>query len=104
MAARSNLGEFLLRYKWDGETMEKESASIRGGRIAMGANTIGLKFLKDQEAVWSQRIAAPAVTDIKAAVVENNVSLCREFEVRRERMQVRVCKDDPKKLSCVACQ
>ena len=83
--------------------MEKESASIRGGRIAMGANTIGLKFLKDQGSVWEQWVPADTAALVNEALAADKVNLCRAFEFHEGIQRSRVCLDDPRKAICVRC-
>lgn len=99
------VGQFLERYEWSAEQLNAESQRIRGGRIAVRENTIGLGFIKEQQPAWSQWVDAGTVAAIEGALEAGKVSHCRKVEERQSTGSVvRVCVDDPSKATCPGCQ
>ena len=89
------VGQFLEQYEWNGEQLTTESAKIRGGRIAVRENIIGLSYIEDNKPVWSQWVDADTATLVETAVTEGKVGHCRQFEERRTASFTRICIDDP---------
>ena len=89
------VGQFLEQYEWNGEQLTSESSKIRGGRIAVRENIIGLSYIEDNKPVWSQWVDDETATLVEAAVTDGKVGHCREFEERRTASFTRICIDDP---------
>lgn len=89
------VGQFLEKYEWNGEQLTTESARIRGGRIAVRENIIGLSYIEDNGPVWKQWIDSEIATRVETAVSDGKVGLCRQFEERRTASFTRICIDDP---------
>ena len=99
------VGQFLERYEWNGEQLTTESTKIRGGRIAVRENTIGIAFIKEQQSTWSQWVVPETLAGVEAALEEGKVSHCRKVEERQAPGGgIRVCVDDPEKAVCLRCQ
>ena len=99
------VGQFLERYEWNGEQLTTESTKIRGGRIAVRENTIGIAFIKEQQSTWSQWVVPETLAGVEAALEEGKVSHCRKVEERQSPGGgIRVCVDDPSKAVCLGCQ
>ena len=98
-----NVGQFLEKYGWDGDALTNEAKKIRGGRIAIAENVVGLRFLKDQESMWGQWVSADTATLLNEALASDKVNLCRAWEFRQGGQNTRVCKDDPRINICVGC-
>ncbi len=98
-----NVGQFLEKYEWDGDVLTNEASKIRGGRIAIAENVVGLKFLKDQGPVWGLWVSADTAALVNEALAEPKVNLCRAFEFRQHGQESRVCIDDPRISNCVGC-
>ena len=91
------VGKFLEEYAWDGDVLTAEAGKIKGGRIAIRENVIGLSYLKQSEAVWTAWVDATTTESTKLAIAEGKVSLCREFNIWGGHLTV--CKDDPTNVS-----
>ncbi len=89
------VGQFLERYEWNGEQLTAESAKIRGGRIAVRENIIGLSYIEDNKSVWSRWTDPDTATRVETAVTDGKVGHCRKFEERRTASFTRICVDDP---------
>ena len=89
------VGQLLEKYGWNGEQLTTESARIRGGRIAVRENIIGLSFIEDNGPIWSTWVDSDTATRVETAVSEGKVGHCRQFEERRTASFTRVCIDDP---------
>ena len=89
------VGQLLEKYGWNGEQLTTESARIRGGRIAVRENIIGLSFIEDNGPIWSAWVDPDTATRVETAVSEGKVGHCRQFEERRTASFTRVCIDDP---------
>ena len=101
-----NVGQFLEKYEWDGDALTNEAKKIRGGRIAISENVVGLKFLKDQGSFWGQWVSADTAALLNEALASDKVNLCRAWEFRegaQSGSRSRVCKDDPRINICVGC-
>jgi hypothetical protein len=97
------VGQFLEKYEWDGDTLTNEASKIRGGRIAIAENVIGLVFVKDQGSVWGQWVSADTAALVNEALGADKVNLCREFVFREATQRSRVCLDDPRIAICASC-
>ena len=89
------VGQFLEQYEWNGEQLTSESSKIRGGRIAVRENIIGLSYIEDNKPVWNQWVDDETATLVEAAVTDGKVGHCRQFEERRTASFTRICIDDP---------
>ena len=89
------VGQLLEKYEWNGEQLTSESSKIRGGRIAVRENIIGLSYIEDNKPVWSQWVDADTATLVETAVADGKVGHCRQFEERRTASFTRICIDDP---------
>ncbi len=99
------VGQFLEQYEWNGEQLTSESANIRGGRIAIRENIIGLAFIEDNKPIWDGWIDADIAARVETAIADGKVGHCRKFEERQTPGSVtRVCVDDPSKATCPGCQ
>ena len=99
------VGQLLERYEWNGYQLTAESQKIRGGRIAVRENIIGLSFIEENKSVWGQWVDSETATLVETAVSDGKVGHCRKFEERQTPGSVtRVCVDDPSKATCPGCQ
>ena len=99
------VGQFLEGYGCNGEQLTTQSAKIRGGRMAVRENTIGIAFIKEQQSTWSQWVVPETLAAVEAALGEGKVGHCRKFEQRQAPGGgTRVCVDDPSKTTCPGCQ
>ncbi|MYD50377.1 MAG: hypothetical protein F4W93_02675 [Dehalococcoidia bacterium] len=89
------VGQFLEQYEWNGEQLTEHSKKIRGGRIAVRENIIGLSYIEDNKPVWSQWVDDNTATLVETAVTGGKVGHCRQFEERRTASFTRICIDDP---------
>ena len=68
--------EFLAKAKPTDELIDKLSASIReSGRIQIKPTVPAIKFLKEQETLWTQWVPASVVDKVKAAIAAGKTSL-----------------------------
>jgi len=68
--------EFLAKAKPTDELIDKLSATIReGGRIAIKPTVPAIKFLKEQEALWTQWVPASVADKVRAAIAAGKTSL-----------------------------
>lgn len=89
------VGQLLEMYEWNGEQLTTESAKIRGGRIAVRENIIGLSFIEDNGPIWGAWVDSDTATRVETAVSDGKVGHCRQFEERRTASFTRICIDDP---------
>ena len=89
------VGQLLEKYEWNGEQLTSHASNIRGGRIAVRENIIGLSYIEDNKPVWSQWVDADTATLVETAVSDGKVGHCRQFEERRTASFTRICVDDP---------
>ena len=89
------VGQLLEKYEWNGEQLTTESAKIRGGRIAVRENIIGLSFIEGNGPVWGAWVDSDTATRVETAVSDGKVGHCRQFEERRTASFTRICIDDP---------
>ena len=89
------VGQFLEQYGWNGEQLTAESSKIRGGRIAVRENIIGLSFIEENKSIWGQWIDGDTALRVDTAVSDGKIGHCRQFEERRTASFTRICVDDP---------
>ena len=87
----------------DAELLAEHSAMIRGGRIGLKENAVGLIFLKNHAAVWTNWVGQDAAALVGQAIEDGKIGHCRQFiNYAPDRMGnegSRYCKDDPSKTS-----
>ena len=87
----------------DAELLAKQAASIRGGRVGLKENTVGLLFLKREFAVWSNWVSEHVAQLVNQAIEDGKIGHCRRFiNFRPDQMGnegSRYCVDDPTKTS-----
>jgi ABC-type proline/glycine betaine transport system substrate-binding protein len=66
---------FLARAKPTDALIEKLSASIRGGRIGIKPTVPAIKFIKEQEGLWTQWVPVSVADKVKAAIAGGKTSL-----------------------------
>ena len=94
------VGKFLEQYAWDGDVLTAETSKIRGGRVAIGANVIGLTIFKKMEDLWTPWLGPSEVEAVWVELSARTTGLCREWEIRLgDAFRVRYCKDDPSLVS-----
>ena len=85
------------------ELLSKQSAMIRGGRVGLKENAVGLNFLKREYAVWMNWVGEDIAALVNQAIEDGDIGHCRQFinyapdQVGNEGS--RYCKDDPTKTS-----
>ena len=95
--------ELLENLRIESEFLAAQSAMVRGGRIGLKENGIGLNILKKNPEVWTPWVSPETASLVAQAVEDGNIGHCREF-VNYAPDQVgnegsRYCKDDPSKSS-----
>ena len=87
----------------DAELLAKQSAMIRGGRIGLKENAVGLTFLKREYALWMNWVGGDTAALVNQAIEDGKIGHCRQFiNYAPDRMGnegSRYCKDDPTKTS-----
>ena len=87
----------------DPELLAKQAAMIRGGRIGLKENVVGLTFLKRESAVWMNWVGEDIAALVNQAIEDGKIGHCRQFiNYAPDRMGnegSRYCKDDPTKTS-----
>ena len=85
------------------ELLAKQAAMIRGGRVGLKENVVGLNFLKREYAVWMNWVSEDVATLVNQAIEDGKIGHCRQFiNYAPDRMGnegSRYCKDDPTKTS-----
>ena len=95
--------ELLENLRIESGFLAAQSAMIRGGRIGLKENVIGLNILKKNPEVWTPWVSKETSAVVAQAVEDGKIGHCREF-VNYAPDQVgnegsRYCKDDPTKAS-----
>ena len=76
---------------------------IRGGRVGLKENAVGLIFLKREYAVWMNWVSEDVAALVNQAIEDGKIGHCRQFiNYAPDRMGnegSRYCKDDPTKTS-----
>ncbi len=87
----------------EAELLAKQSAMIRGGRVGLKENVVGLNFLKREYAVWMNWVSEDVAALVNQAIEDGKIGHCRQFiNYAPDRMGnegSRYCKDDPTKTS-----
>ena len=87
----------------DAELLAKQAAMIRGGRVGLKENVVGLTFLKREYAVWMNWVGGDVAALVHQAIEDGKIGHCRQFiNYAPDRMGnegSRYCKDDPTKTS-----
>lgn len=87
----------------DAELLTKQSAMIRGGRVGLKENAVGLIFLKRESAVWMNWVGEDVAALVNQAIEDGDIGHCRQFiNYAPDQMGnegSRYCKDDPTKTS-----
>ena len=87
----------------DPELLTKQAAMIRGGRVGLKENVVGLTFLKREYALWMNWVGEDIATLVNQAIEDGKIGHCRQFiNYAPDRMGnegSRYCKDDPTKTS-----
>ena len=94
---------FLETLSIDAELLAKQSAMIRGGRVGLKENVVGLNFLKREYAVWMNWVGEDVAALVNQAIEDGKIGHCRQFiNYAPDQMGnegSRYCKDDPTKTS-----
>ena len=94
---------FLETLSIDADLLAKQSAMIRGGRVGLKENAVGLIFLKREYAVWMNWVSEDVAAIVNQAIEDGKIGHCRQFiNYAPDRMGnegSRYCKDDPTKTS-----
>ena len=94
---------FLETLTIDPELLAKQAAMIRGGRIGLKENAVGINFLKREYAVWMSWVGEEIAALVNQAIEDGKIGHCRQFiNYAPDRMGnegSRYCKDDPTKTS-----
>ena len=69
------IAEFLAKVKPTDALIDKLSSTIRGGRMGIKPTVPAIKFLKEQEKVWTQWVPAPVAEKVRAAIAAKKTSL-----------------------------
>ena len=95
--------QLLERLTIDAELLDKQAGMIRGGRIGLKENVVGLTFLKREYAVWLNWVGEDIAALVNQAIEDGKIGHCRQFiNYAPDRMGnegSRYCKDDPTKTS-----
>ncbi|MCY4530322.1 MAG: hypothetical protein OXD46_14985 [Chloroflexi bacterium] len=87
----------------EAELLTKQAAMIRGGRIGLKENVVGLNLLKREYALWMDWVSENVATLVNQAIEDGKIGHCRQFiNYAPDRMGnegSRYCKDDPTKTS-----
>ena len=94
---------FLETLTIEAELLSKQSAMIRGGRVGLKENAVGVNFLKREYAVWMNWVGEDVATLVNQAIEEGKIGHCRQFinyaPTQMGNEGSRYCKDDPTKTS-----
>lgn len=95
--------QLLERLTIEAELLAKQAGQIRGGRIGLKENVVGLTFLKREYAVWMNWVGEDIAALVNQAIEDGKIGHCRQFiNYAPDRMGnegSRYCKDDPTKTS-----
>ena len=94
---------FLESMTIDAELLAKQSAMIRGGRVGLKENAVGVNFLKREYAVWMNWVGEDVAALVTQAIEDGDIGHCRQFinyaPDQAGNEGSRYCKDDPTKTS-----
>ncbi len=95
--------QLLERLTIDADLLAKQAGMIRGGRIGLKENVVGLTFLKREYALWMSWVGEDIAALVNQAIEDGKIGHCRQFiNYAPDRMGnegSRYCKDDPTKTS-----
>ena len=95
--------ELLENFVIDSEVLAQQSARIRGGRVGLKENAVGLDIMKKSPDVWTHWVGAEIVALVMQAIEDGKIGHCREFvnyaPGQPGNESSRYCKDDPTKTS-----
>ena len=95
--------ELLENFVIDSEVLSTQSARIRGGRVGLKENAVGLDLMKKSLEVWMPWVNANIAALVTQAIEDGKIGHCREFvnyaPDRVGNEGSRYCKDDPTKTS-----
>lgn len=93
----------LENYVIDGDLLAKQSARIRGGRVGLKENAVGLDLMKKSPGVWTPWMDPQVAALVSQAIEDGDIGHCRQFvnyaPDRQGNEASRYCKDDPTKVS-----
>ena len=69
------VAEFLAKAKPTDALIDELSSAIREGRIGIKPTAMAIKYLKNNESIWSTWVPAAAVDKVKAAIESGKTSL-----------------------------
>lgn len=94
---------FLETLSIEAELLAKQSAMIRGGRVGLKENAVGVNFLKREYAVWMNWVGEDVAGLVNQAIEDGKIGHCRQFinyaPDQAGNEGSRYCKDDPTKTS-----
>ena len=73
--ASQEIAEFLRSFVPGDETVESIASRITGGRTGMRPNVAGVKYFKENSAVWTQWIAPEVAEGVQTAIDDNKTGL-----------------------------
>ena len=95
--------QLLERLTIDADLLAKQAGLIRGGRVGLKENVVGLNFLKREYAAWVHWVGEDIAALVNQAIEDGKIGHCRQFiNYAPDRMGnegSRYCKDDPTKTS-----
>ena len=95
--------QLLERLTIDADLLAKQAGLIRGGRVGLKENVVGLNFLKREYAAWVNWVGEDIAALVNQAIEDGKIGHCRQFiNYAPDRMGnegSRYCKDDPTKTS-----
>lgn len=95
--------ELLEGLRIESDMLSKHSAMIRGGRVGLKENAVGLNFLKREHDVWAAWVSDAPAALVLQAIEDGKIGHCRQFiNYAPDQMGnegSRYCKDDPTKTS-----
>ncbi len=95
--------QLLERLTIEADLLAKQAGMIRGGRVGLKENVVGLNFLKREYAAWVNWVGEDIAALVNQAIDDGKIGHCRQFiNYAPDRMGnegSRYCKDDPTKTS-----
>ena len=95
--------QLLERLTIEADLLAKQAGMIRGGRIGLKENAVGINFLKREYAAWMHWVGEDVVALVNQAIEDGKIGHCRRFvNYAPDRMGnegSRYCVDDPTKTS-----
>ena len=78
---------FLESMTIEAELLSKQSAMIRGGRVGLKENAVGVNFLKREYAVWMNWVGEDVAALVTQAIEDGDIGHCRQFITMRPTRQ-----------------